>query len=238
MALVPAVGAGLSAAAGMVALRDLLRGVGQGRRKSRKKKSSSSRARALQAGKELKYANQASLLAYTIPAVGVVKSLLGLDVAGTVPMEVAQGTGVSDRIGRKIWIKSLEIQCRLQQGTATTYQKIMIALILDTQSAKHTNTEFQDIFEFNDENSIVNMDNTGRFRILRRWNFNPKNSMTTNGTYVKFEHYIKFKKPLLIRFDGTTGAATETVDNNLLMAFIGSSGTCTLNGSMRIRYTD
>ncbi len=164
---------------------------------------------------------------------------------------IAQGVTESTRVGRVAFIKSIFMREAFQitesavQTSGSDHVRTMI--ILDKQ-ANGAAPAVSDIitapsvafFGFNQ------LANKSRFKILY-------DKITTlrvyaaggNGTAIELVRtsavrswYKKFKNPIRIEFDDTTGAVTEIRSNNFVVLSIAKQGIVKWDAAFRLRFTD
>lgn len=131
--------------------------------------------------------------------------------------QIAQGTGVSERIGQKIKSKYMTVRGSIQMNNSAVDpdQVVRISLLEDTESDGLT-PGYSDIYSTTGTAltpyAPQSFTNHGRFKILRTKTL----TVQRNGESVKaFKMYVPLNKVLY--YDGT-GAATNT-KKNLLLAF-------------------
>jgi len=92
------------------------------------------------------------------------------DTTGAVTLlnGVAAGTSASQRIGRKINIRSIAMNLRLVAKATTTISDCRIVLVWDTQTNAAA-PAITDIYDAINATSMRNISNGSRFRILRVW---------------------------------------------------------------------
>ncbi len=160
---------------------------------------------------------------------------------------IPQGVTESTRVGRKCCIKKIgwKFIVYLPQQTAAVSgsDNVRIMLYLDKQCNGET-AVLTDILETASIYSFNNLANSGRFRILMDRTY-ALNSSAGGGDGVS-EDYAKhtivdsFYKNVNIplEFSGVTGAITELRSNNIGVITSGGYGLGSLNGTMRIRFSD
>lgn len=160
---------------------------------------------------------------------------------------IAQGTGESDRIGRKCTLKSINLHGLLQLPAATaavnTDDVVRFIVFLDKQ-CNGAAAGVTDILETNDFFSFNNLANKSRFRILcdKKLTINAQGATATAGAYTYgeqrkgFNLYLRCNLPL--EFDNTTGAITELRSNNIGVLAISNQGTARIQYTSRVRYAD
>lgn len=162
---------------------------------------------------------------------------------------VGQGNGPSERIGQSYTIKSIQFRGNLvwnagpSTGTAQVYYMWMV---LDTE-CNGVDPNTTDIFTSNDPKmAMINLANSKRFRILKKWTkvFQPQ--LGVIGTNVgpmnhPVEFYLKCNIPIKYNAADTTGAKAARTRNNIVMvvgAVTDLGATENITGVFRIRYTD
>jgi len=174
-------------------------------------------------------------------------------ITGAICTGLTQGTGENQRIGRAINVKSIHIR-----GMATftptlltdTYETVVLYLILDTQANGGTVTGTPagstEIFSpSNPGMELLNMDNSDRFRVLRRWThqFNTNTYETIAGASTTgpeqralIDMYVKCNMKLV--YAASTGNQAELRDNQVFLCAGSNLGKTEINASSRIRFTD
>jgi len=159
---------------------------------------------------------------------------------------VPAGTGESQRLGRKVFVKQVQARfaITLATTTAATGDVIRVLVVLDKQ-ANGANPVVTDVVETSDYKAFNNLANKGRFRTLfdRSYSINASGFAgdgTTNGggpTVIHDAFYRKVNIP--IEFDSTAGAITEVKSNNLVVLTFAKVGAiCVLDARFRIRFID
>jgi len=158
---------------------------------------------------------------------------------------VQQAGSVSSRLSRKIMVKSLEISYILTfspGATSIANDTFFYCLLLDTQAngGQPANTDIWSTTTC--YQSLRNLDNTGRFRMLKYWEVRLAAGAGVTTAYApqakSFQRHVKFKKPIIIDYNGTTGAASEIRSNNLLLCYASTAALTVATGSTRLRYCD
>lgn len=168
--------------------------------------------------------------------------------------DVAQGVTESQRIGRKMVIRSIHLRAQLllQTGSiaASTADSIRILLVLDKQAngAAATVADLLENIQGTGNpgmDSFRNLENSGRFRVLKDFDCALSAGAGawdgTNDQFAEVSKYISWNIPcnIPIEFSSTTGAITEMRSNNVaIMAIAKSGGVININGQTRIRYSD
>lgn len=172
------------------------------------------------------------------------------DTTGTVEVPsmnlVQTGDTLNNRDGATIKIKSLQVrgQVTFIPGAAATAAAVSyLYLVLDRQP-NGAAPAVTDVFTSTALNAAMpNVPNQFRFKILRRFAYisNSQAGVTTayNNVCHVIDEYIRFEKPIEVRFTASTGAITDVVTNNLLL-IAGSNlqdDTVGFDGTARIRFT-
>ncbi len=159
---------------------------------------------------------------------------------------VPQGTGESERIGRKMTIRSIDWRFtirKLQETGAVGSDTVRVIMFLDTQ-ANGAAAVPGDILEATDYQAFYNLTNSGRFRILmdRTYDSNVKAGSGNGSVDQTFSHQIhgRFSKKcsIPIEYSSTTGAITEIRSNNIgVVLFAERDQGSDFVSRIRIRFT-
>lgn len=168
-------------------------------------------------------------------------------VSGTL-IAIPQGTGESERIGRKITIRHLYWYVSLVKLAASSSTNssdtVRIMLIQDRQCNGATPGTL-DILVDTDYRAFYNLTNRSRFRFLVDKTYamtcpSGTGTDTTGLLWGEAAKHLVFNIPLAIpiEYDGVTGGITEIRSNNIIALFISRKGTINLHSKLRFRYTD
>lgn len=163
--------------------------------------------------------------------------------------EIAQGEKEDERNGRKITIKSIEIQYTITKPSTTnpglTDEGFTLELNLDKQSNGDTVTNADLWAVPSSYMSFPNLENSSRFRKLRRKEgvinstsgANADNSGNhTYGSNILRGTLNKTGLNIPILFSGTTGSGNTIKSNNVYLWAAGSTGNLTLDARIRVRF--
>lgn len=158
--------------------------------------------------------------------------------------QISQGTGESQRIGRKCLITNFMIRgdVHMDADASTTvgaHDVVRLIVFIDHQ-ANGVNANLQGLLEgpTASTNSFKQLEVGTRFKII--WdktialNFNASNGATGLEIVRHVEYYAKLALP--INFSASTGAAVEIQNNNIVFAGISRHGNCNFDGIVRIRF--
>lgn len=155
---------------------------------------------------------------------------------------IPQGTEADERIGRKVKIHSLFFRGTLKYdpSTNTTPADLFMYIVLDKQ-ANGAAAATLDVMTGNNLGiSMINMANSKRFRILKRFVVTaPPLSGTGTAlteTLAHFEWYHKCNIP--IEYSSTTGALSEIKSNNIFILAGSSTKSVIVLGTCRMRFSD
>ena len=187
--------------------------------------------------------------ASTATAVTAMDSLL------TIPQNLTS----SGRVGRLIKIHELSIRGHFKVQTITVTSgsdmwNLRIILVIDNQ-CNASNASAADFLQevtpaANDPNfhSFKDLRQGDRFTTLFDKVYIKKltggagdqNGSKLAGDVIKFNYYKKFKKPIVIEYDGATGSISERLNKNLVLWDFHDSGSLDVTKflSYRMRYTD
>lgn len=159
---------------------------------------------------------------------------------------IPQGVTESTRVGRTCQVKSLQIHMNgiyVPGADTVGSTTIYIALVLDKQCNGAAAAVTDILTGTNMTTALVNMANSDRFRIIRRWTKCMQAGAGVSGAFGRdawqIDDFIKLNFQL--EFSSTTGAITELKSNNLFI-IAGSDQTTddevTFSGTARLRFTD
>jgi len=163
---------------------------------------------------------------------------------------IAQGTGESERIGRKctvrqiMWRGTVSLPEGELQGNPGDGERFRLILYQDKQANGAAATALG-ILEVVGVDNYRNLANSGRFNILYDHRFDLSfltlshfavNSFSVCGVNRKFSFMKKCNIPL--EFDSTVGALTELRSNNLGVLLISEGGSGGIASSVRLRFSD
>ncbi len=160
---------------------------------------------------------------------------------------VPEGTNQDERVGRKITIHSIQIRGSVILDPAAGVIGTGIAylyLVQDTQCNGAAAAVTDVVTSSNLNLGMINMANSSRFRILKRFvmNFASPSSGGSTTTLTEqakaFEYYKKCNIP--IEFSASTGAITEVRSNNvfLIAGSVKADDLIIFAGVARIRFSD
>lgn len=165
---------------------------------------------------------------------------------------VDQGTGDSQRIGRKIHISSIMLHLRLiypDQITGTdpseTSNRVRIIVYQDTQT-NGAAPAVTKILETADISSFYNLDNSKRFNILKNKFIDLQSPCFIKDTTFKTAQVTKtcniyLTKSMTVNYIDTGNGLADIADNSvgvLLISQSDQSDKVNIKGIARIRYTD
>jgi hypothetical protein len=160
---------------------------------------------------------------------------------------VAQGTGESGRVGRKITIRKASMRAIVALPAtslpADTGDLVRVILYCDKQCNGAT-AAVTDILESTDILAFNNLANKGRFRTLldKTVALNSQGGSWdgTNDQYASYRtswsKYLDLNIP--IEYDNTTGVISEIRSNNIGCLVISHAGRATIELQFRFRYSD
>ncbi len=171
-------------------------------------------------------------------------------IAAASVLEIPEGTGESERVGRKITVKQIgwrfhqTIEASTSSGTTSNVFRVMLYWDKQTNGATATVT---DILSTANYQSFNNLNNRGRFRILmdRTYGLNA-HAGGGNGTSEDYGEFLVedtfFKKvniPIEYTDDAPTGAIATMTSNNIgVLVICKSNLLVAFESFMRIRYID
>ncbi len=159
---------------------------------------------------------------------------------------IAQGTGESQRIGRKCNIESISwrFAIDISAGASPTASDdiVRVILYLDKQ-CNGSQPGVTEILNLDDVQSFRNLENKNRFRFLmdRTYAMNANAGGGDGTTVDSFAKTItgKFHKRINIpiEYNSTVGSLTEIRSNNIGVMLLSRSGVCGFDSQMRVRFS-
>lgn len=170
---------------------------------------------------------------------------------------IAQGTGDSQRIGRKYAVHSIEVTGQVSvpaetnQTTGDTAISTFIALVWDKQTnGAQLNSE--DVYKSvqAEVQSICSplrvLTFSKRFKVLRTEQCVLKpptlswdgTNMEQGGDTHQFKWFVKFFKPIIVECTGTTAVVTSIMDNSFHVVGQASSSAALITYNSRVKYSD
>lgn len=156
-------------------------------------------------------------------------------------MVIPEGTGESERVGRKVTLTSIYMRGVLSLATDTSSAMYNLVVLLDTQ-ANGAVPSYADVFADNRSTAHLQLANSNRFVILKRWVGALTNQTVLTGPSFGaakrvFKYYKKCNIPL--EFSGTNGTITEIKSNAIyLMWESDTDDKLTYKADFRLRYSD
>lgn len=168
---------------------------------------------------------------------------LNVNTTGSVTLlnPLIQGTNASNRIGRKCLNKSIQVLGRVFNDTTATVNQVAVSLVYDTQ-ANGAAPVYTDVFDTVTPESMLNISNIQRFKMLRMWNFALIGNTTTPACGE--EQLVlddAFKCNLVTQFKASNnGDVTDIATGALYLLTCGQTaagtGDAAMVGTIRIRY--
>lgn len=170
----------------------------------------------------------------------------GLDTTGSVTLlnTVAQGVGISQRVGKKFRMNRLEIIGNMQNGTTATLTDSRWAIVYDKRPTG-TLPAVTDIYDGIGPQYFRKEDNAGRFTILKE----SQQVLTGNATAGNSQNFarnvnssISLGNKLVVNKSAGTGAIGDIEQGALYLVTMGdqAAGTAaaSLGAAFRLRFTD
>ncbi len=181
-------------------------------------------------------------LAIADAAIGVTSVIRNLAI-------IPQGVTESERVGRKVrvksilWTLSFKIPTSTDVSLSSDIARVMLVQDSQTNGAVFA---FTKLFDSDDWHSFRNLAETGRFRILMRREFALKaggaaGNGTANDSTVVFEPFVGSKAvDIKIQWNDVadTGVIATCTTNNLYLVTQSIIGIIRIEGSVRLRYVD
>lgn len=173
------------------------------------------------------------------------------DSTGEVPATgqlalIPQGVTESTRIGRACVVKSIQIRGNFvfQPTTAASAATTVILLVVQDTQCNGAAAAVTDVLNSaNMSTALINIDNSQRFKILKRITVSMNASAGVTTAYNNVVRHVDMYKKCYIPLDfsSTTGALTEIRSNNIFL-LAGSDGASddlvSFGGYARLRFSD
>lgn len=173
-----------------------------------------------------------------------------ISTGGTIIMTsllgIAAGTGPSERLGRRIFVKSIDFRGNLYiaPDSSVGHDEVRVLIYQDAQcnGAVAATTDILDFAGNHDWMSYRNLEHLRRFKLLcdKKISLNCQ-AGGYDGTDIHWgAKTVNFKKHLKLNmtvdYESTTGAITELSSNNIGVMGVSAQNQTTFNGKIRVRY--
>ena len=187
---------------------------------------------------------------------GYFDSAVGFDLSGTTTTvilinPIAQGTGVTQRVGKKVVMKGLQFRGESRNVGATAGRVRQSYMIVYDKRPTGSLPAITDILITNSPVSLNNDNNAGRFRILKRVDQELLgNTVLTAGAMpalsdcsaVSEDWYLDMKSAPVTYKAGGTGTIGDIEEGALYFVCTGdnpgSVGSSVMDGNCRLRFLD
>lgn len=177
--------------------------------------------------------------------VDMAQTTFAANTTGTIALvaTIAQGASENQRVGRKIYFKSIQCHGFLQSDTATTITNARYMLVYDAQPGASL-PAITDILNTANYNSFLNDANKDRFTVLRDKKYALCGNITTpsTGKEIYAINFFQRLKNLPSTFNTTTGAIGDITTGAIYCLSVGTTVAGTADGNFglgfRVRYID
>jgi len=200
-------------------------------------------------GAELKFKDQTLQIAVPpdlVPPSAAITTSAVPNLTGGLLENIIQGTGMDQRIGRKIVVKSIDVKGFVGGTSASLADIVSCWLVLDKQA----NGTFPVTADIVQDNTVpqcsaqFNLTNVNRFRILKKWNIKVEPNAGVAGSFDSDAKPFSFHKKcsIPVEYSLNTGSVAEIRSNNLLMMFSTNRAAAAtpyyIEGTTRVRFLD
>lgn len=172
------------------------------------------------------------------------------------------GSGISNRIGRKVVVTKIKLKGVLRFTAATGGTSVSdppfarIMLVQDKQTNAQAGINAEDVMQSagtaNVANQLMthqNLANFGRFRVIKdktyayhganSANDAAANTVSTDFDCIPFKWNVTFKKPVVVHFNATNGGTNaDIVDHSFHVIGMATSASCAITYECRVVYVD
>lgn len=160
---------------------------------------------------------------------------------------IGQGAASNQRVGKRVALKSLQIRGAVFSSGGTVYEDAAVVVVYDKMPCG-TMPVKTDIFTTGDTYGFINDQNSDRFVILKRFDYNLTGNVSGNidgansNSIVSCDFYLPLKGlPTVYKALGT-GAIGDISTGALYLMFVGknpaASGSSSATVSCRVRFYD
>jgi len=171
-----------------------------------------------------------------------------LDTTGSVTLlnTVAQGASVNQRVGKKVALKSLQIRGHARNNSTATDNDVAYLIVYDKRPTG-TLPAVTDILVSANSAAFNNDANSGRFRIISRWDAallgnNTAAANLTESFMKSCDTYIPLKGLPTVYKAAATGAIGDIEEGALYLVTVGwnvaGTAAASLYASTRLRFVD
>lgn len=170
----------------------------------------------------------------------------GMDTTGSITLlnPIVQGAGQSQRVGKKVILKSLQCRGRWNSLAVTTFADGAYLIVYDRRPTGAL-PAITAILNTANTNSMNNDDNSGRFKILKRVDFTFEGNSATPNTgkgVLSGDMYLKLRGLPTVYKSVNTGAIADIEEGALYLVTLGdiAAGTSAASGTVgfRVRFMD
>lgn len=184
--------------------------------------------------------------------VDLAPAVYDINTTGSVTLiaTVAQGAAVTQRIGKKAIWKSLQFRGYASNDSTAAVNDIAMLIVYDRRPTGALPAVTDIIVTPANSNSMNNDANSGRFKILKRWDTMLIGPVTgtiatqqlTECSAVSADFYLKLRGLPVVYKAAATGAIGDIEEGALYMVLVGSQAAGTadafLSGGFRTRFVD
>ncbi len=152
-------------------------------------------------------------------------SVSGTPVFGTSVVQYVSGTTQADtetgRDGHDIFATSFQLKGLVSGDVDSITDTLAMIMLVQMKDVRGTILSIADMFVSDNPFAMRNTDNMENFKILKTWRTTLKVKTTTadfSKTFISW--YVKFKKPIRIKYSGSGNAIGDADRNGLFLIFL------------------
>lgn len=165
----------------------------------------------------------------------------------TLMSAIEQGSGQSQRVGRKITAKSFVARGELSWDASGTEKSIRVRglLVMDhhANGTAFTTSNIDEVLTSVGIDAFQKLEQNKRFSVIRDkvYTFNTTSGIAQEAITKPWKMAVKFTKPTEFIYNSTTNGETELTTNKLILIWITNATqpeACAVTGKTRLRYCD
>ena len=165
-------------------------------------------------------------------------------------VDMSQGTGQSNRIGRQAKIYSIHMKgsvtlpAQVTQTTIESFKDVLQLVIILDKQCNGTAPVITQVWKQDKINELRNLEYSKRYKIIYQKYINVRTLVTQNATgdysnsrnTREFAINIKLRRPIIVDYDGTGGGVSTLTQKNLYVGMVSQLASLQVEGVCRVRF--